>query len=1373
MKIKYSEKRENLKNSLVMRKPLHSHILMLLFLFGCFCLFCGSSLNVYGQTEGYQFIKNYSYEEYDHQPQNWGMSQAKNGMIYVANNGGVLEFDGLSWRIIGYPEYAPVRSLDIAPSGTIYIGGENRFGYLTPDLNGTLIFQSLVPYLDKSVRDFSNVWKTHVAQDGIYFRTTRFLFWWEPTKKKMHTLPGSFNASFLCGEILYIKENSRPLMQVVKGTLKAIPGGETLANQKIDLLIPYNTKTTPQTLLIKTRPNGFYLYDGKTLRPFPTEAEPFFKEKRISHGIRLSSSDFALATLTDGLFIMDPQGRIKKNISQSSGLENNNIKYVFQDKQENLWLCLNQGLAKIEYTSPLSLYDSRSNLEGIVLSVVKHGNDLYAGTANGLFRLDSQQKFNPIPDIPSACWSLLSTGDSLLVATDAGVFQYNQNILREISKDLSFFLLPSRHTPGRIWCGTSTGLTVLSAKNGQYTEEQRFSNINQSIRSFAEDEKGNLWLGTKNGVVLQIKFSPDLKTPVIGKFNLSQDVPEGDIYVAWVAGHVLFATQKGLYRFEEKNKTFIPDLTLGNEFAGNSKPVFRLVEDQNKHIWFHSQSRNYHAIPNRDKSYTISSKPFLRLRTSQVNTIYPDPDGNCKVNTIYPDPDGNCIWFASFNGLVRYDKTIKKKWDVPFSVLIRRVTNKDKLIFDGYADMSDRGTQPNLHTFRYEDRKYFHFEFAAPFFEDETATKYRYFLKGNDEKWSEWDLKSKTDFTNIESGRYTFSVQAKNIYGEISQEAVFSFQILPPWYLSWIGFVVYFLLLMVSIFLIIKWRSSKLVTEKYRLEQLVKDRTKEVYQKNELLERQAQKLQEMDQIKSRFFANISHEFRTPLMLIMGPTEQMLAEIKVERHQENLNMILRNSKRLLRLISQLLDLSRFDSGKMVLQSAYRNIVPFLKGLTSSFQLMAVQKKLDVQFQTTEEEISLHFDFEKMEEVFNNLLINAIKFTPEGGSITISISRTQFQDNQWYVQISVSDTGIGISTEQLSRIFDRFFQVENHKKQSYDGTGIGLSLVKEIVSLHQGKVDVHSQEGKGTEFIILLPMGDYHPDSSEIAQPQTDNSDACGEYDNATGIEESFELKNNSLEKNVILIVDDDPDVRKFIRGTLEPDYTVIEAADGTSGLTMAKEHIPDLIVSDVMMPEIDGYELCETLKKDIATSHIPIILLTAKASVDSVVKGLDSHADDYITKPFNSKILLSRIKNLIELRRELQKTLQLQFLKVPDKIKVSSVDDLFLKKLRELIDKNLSDPDFRVDTLCEQLNMGRSTLFKKIKALTGEHPNQFILSYRLERGRQLLEENFGNTMDVAMDVGFNSSAYFAKCFKEKFGISPSSYQAAQSTSTEQK
>ncbi len=1154
--------------------------------------------------------------------------------------------------------------------------------------------------------------------------------------------------------------------------MKLIPEGEKFAAvKKIFMIVPYDS----QKLLIGTRPDGFFVHDKKRMEPFPTEADEYLNEKKVYQGIRLSNGDLALATLFGGLVVLDPHGRIKHIFDKSCGLQDDDVKCVFEDNQGNLWLTLNKGISKIEYTSSISIHDERSNLPGLVLSMVRHDNVLYVGTTNGLYYLKSPLKFHPIPGIAGICWSLCSSEDSLLAATAGGVFHVKMNIKQPVIKDPSYVLFLSKHYPGRTWCGTSQGLTALLFKNGQWMEEHRFDDIRQEIRSITEDQKGNVWLGTLSGNVFKVESPVNVNQAYVTRYDTSHGLPKGEIYAARAAGHVMFATEQGLFRFNEKSNTFIPDGTLGKEFAGgsHSRPVFRLVEDKNKNIWFHSEGRNHQAVPAAGKAYKIYSRPFLRIPIMQVNAIY-------------PAPNGTTIWFASFEGLIRFDTKVNKDYNLNFQAVIRRVVINGKLIFDGCEYI--RSSKRLIPAIDYKDRKNLHFEFAAPFFEAEASTQYRYFLEGHDGNWSEWSSECKMDFTTLDPGLYTFRVRARNVYGNVSSEGVFQFKILPPWYQTWWAFIIYVVLFFALMFLGIKWRSRRLEQEKQRLERLVKARTKEVYHKNEQLEEQSQKLKEMDRVKSRFFANISHEFRTPITLIMGPLEQMLAGSESRQQRENVNMMLRNSRRLLRLINQLLDLSRFDSGKMKLQAARQNIVPFIKGTLASFHMLAQQNRLTLECCSEKEDISLYFDARNMEEVMYNLLINAVKFTPANGKITVSVSMDrqgrpkQKGEPPGFVKISVRDTGIGIPKEKLPHIFDRFYQAEGLKEKGQQGTGIGLALTREIVLLHHGKIDVHSQEGKGTEFVIRLPMGHDHLKPEEIASStgtvpelkknkEVETIYMITEEDRE---EEDFEIEKDTTRedkteeqgKNVILVVEDDADVRKYIRGPLEPGYTVVEAADGKQGIAKAREVIPDLIVSDIMMPEVDGYELCRVLKKDVKTSHIPIVLLTAKASEENVIQGLETGADDYITKPFNTKILLTRIKNLIDLRCHLQQKIQKQMLLQPAEISVSSVDQEFIKEVQDIIEKNLSDPEFHVGQLSEKLYMNRVTLYRKILALTGESPTDFIRSYRLKRAAQLLRDNFGNVSEVALAVGFSNLGYFTRCFKEKFHQLPSTYQASE-------
>ncbi|MCU0288164.1 MAG: response regulator, partial [Acidobacteria bacterium] len=453
-------------------------------------------------------------------------------------------------------------------------------------------------------------------------------------------------------------------------------------------------------------------------------------------------------------------------------------------------------------------------------------------------------------------------------------------------------------------------------------------------------------------------------------------------------------------------------------------------------------------------------------------------------------------------------------------------------------------------------------------------------------------------------------------------------------------------------------------------------------------------------------------------------------------------------------------------------------PFLKGIISSFEHLARDNGLEILFDCREESIILYYDLERMEEILVNLLSNAVKFTPRGGRVTISAHCSLEKEVDFpcgAFHISVKDTGKGIPREELEHIFDLFYQA-NPGKHKQVGSGIGLALVRELVHLHSGKIDVNSQQGEnsGSEFILRFPLGENHLKIESPVQLITTET-----YDEEPGIDQKLndqkflEVKEPFLQKgslppeaieikNTILVVEDNRDMRQFIRESIEKYYIVEEAEDGREGIAKAQELMPDLIISDIMMPELDGYELCRTLKNDFRTSHIPVIFLTAKASDASRLQGLETRADDYLTKPFNNQILLSRIKNLIELRRQLQEKFQRRMRLEPEGIEVSSVDQKFLEKLLGIIEKQISDFELNVESLSERMEISRVTLNKKIQALTGETANEFIRSYRLKRSVQLLEKKAGNITDIAMKVGFSSSAYFTKCFKEKFGRLPSEY-----------
>ncbi len=540
------------------------------------------------------------------------------------------------------------------------------------------------------------------------------------------------------------------------------------------------------------------------------------------------------------------------------------------------------------------------------------------------------------------------------------------------------------------------------------------------------------------------------------------------------------------------------------------------------------------------------------------------------------------------------------------------------------------------------------------------------------------------------------------------------------------------------------------------------------------LKEKSEKLKEMDRAKSRFFANISHEFRTPLTLIMGPLEQLLSEAPEKAAKDNVRLMLRNSQRLLNLINQLLELAKFESGKIQLRASPQNIVPFVKSIVMCFESLVVQNKVNLVFLKTEDHMTVYFDPEKLEKIVSNLLSNAFKYTPAHGEITVSLKSFPPGDRfpSGGVEISVRDTGSGIPPDRLPHIFDRFFTEEGRARQRQKGVGIGLALAKELAEIHHGEIDVRNHPAEdadpGTEFTVRLPMGDRHLQPGEIAKieepfkPTTDPAAYTDEDEADDGVEKEDPGKSRKKEVPMVLLVDDSPEVCNYIKSTLEPRFRVVEAADGREGIRRAREFVPDIIVSDVTMPNADGYELCRTLKNDILTSHIPIILLTAGGSGASELEGLETGADDYITKPVNTAVLTARLRNLLDLRRQLQLERKNRMTLQPREIPVSPVDDEFYKKLQETVETHLPDPDFNAEALGRVLGMSQATLYRKIHGLTGKTPLVFIRTYRLKRAAQLLGTREVNVSQVAGKVGFADRSHFTKCFKEQFNRLPSAF-----------
>ena len=565
---------------------------------------------------------------------------------------------------------------------------------------------------------------------------------------------------------------------------------------------------------------------------------------------------------------------------------------------------------------------------------------------------------------------------------------------------------------------------------------------------------------------------------------------------------------------------------------------------------------------------------------------------------------------------------------------------------------------------------------------------------------------------------------------------------------------------------------------KNNLENKVEIRTAELKIARDELSKTVDLLQAEQQVQNRFFTNISHEFRTPLTLILGPVKQIAERLKDEKLKDQLGVVYKNANRLLGLVNQLLDISKLKSHKMNLQTMPQDIIAFLRDIVLSFSSYAERKRITLKLNSTVDELIVYLDKDKMEKIITNVLSNAFKFTPEDGKVEVivkyksssSFSLMSDELKKDFVEILIRDTGIGITEDKMPNIFDRFYQVDSSHTRDQEGTGIGLSLTKELVELHKGTIKVESTEGKGTTVTIKIPLGKEHLKPEEICEMNPEK-----EYEEETIInlveefdkgKEGNKIVNDLTEKSglpFLLIVEDNADVRNYITNNLNTLYKILEAMDGEDGWNKSVEQIPDLIISDIMMPKMDGFKLCAKLKTDERTSHIPVILLTAKASSADKIEGFEIGADDYIMKPFESEELKARIKNLIEQRKRIHEHFRKNGIIEFEQSNITSIDKRFLKKTFEIINKNMSDSAFGLESFAELLGVSRSVLHRKITSLTGESPGELIRRIRLKRASQLIEQNFGNISEISLEVGFSNPSQFARSFLKQFGVPPSIYQ----------
>ncbi|MDL5513947.1 two-component regulator propeller domain-containing protein [Arenibacter sp. M-2] len=1057
-----------------------------------------------------------------------------------------------------------------------------------------------------------------------------------------------------------------------------------------------------------------------------------------------------------------------------SSLSQNSIYKILEDTKGDLWIGT--------YAGGVNYYD--------------RSYDLFKGISSGAnnTKLNYKVISSIIEDDAQNLWIATEGGGVNFLNRKTGSFTYytnNKNNPNSLSTDNVKSMI--RTNDGNFWIGTHDGGLNYLNPNKKPFKFVKFKNIpgdstslsNNRVISLFEDYQGNIWIGTSGGG-LNVW---DKEKKSFQKLADSKGVLGTIIYTIVETSDnnvLLVGGSKGLAKVNLLNRT-IERVTYKKDEQDiyNMNAVLSVYEDPKQNLWIGTEGDGLYYYVSRTKS---------SVKYGLTNGL-----PNEVVYGILPD-DLNYLWLSTNNGLSRLDLTSFqfKNFDISDGLLgnefnygsYTKLANKD-LVFGGTNgfnyfnpdDLVENTFVPpvNITAMQVNNKPFvvgdfmpksiklnynqndFNFNFVALSFSQPNKNQYAYKLEGFDEEWIYIGNKRSATYTNLDSGDYVFRVKASNSDGLWNEKgASVKIKVLSAPWATWWAYLVYFLFI-AGVVVIIRRFALIRIQEKNALKQ-------------ERLEKE--RIEEINQMKLRLFTNISHDFRTPLTLIIGPLERLLTKKSgdsfVQRQHEVMH---RNASVLLQLINQLLDFRKSESGKIQLQATKDNIVPFIENIKLSFEELARIREIDYSFQPISGSIELFFDKINLNKIIFNLLSNAFKFTPDKGRISITLTIVTKRKSKGtpaeFLRLVVEDSGKGISKRNQKFIFDRFFQL-GQDENNRSGTGIGLAITKSLVELHHGTIKAKSKVGQGTAFVVLLPMGKDHLSEDQIISGTEGELAVCSHYFIKPNIliddkikddvEKEVELMTSDTPKPSILLVEDNKEVRSFIKTIFERNYNILEAENGANAIEIASKQKVDLIISDVMMPTMDGIELCSRIKSNIVTSHIPVLLLTAKTSEEAQKSGFTTGADAYITKPFVASLLELRVNNMLNSRKLLIEKFKKDIILEPKELTATSADELFLQKAINLVEENISNQEFTINDFIFEMNMSRSALYRKLKALTNQSISEFIKTVKIKRAGQLILQSQLNISEIAFDLGFNDLKHFRKSFQNVFNELPSEYRS---------
>ena len=1170
-------------------------------------------------------------------------------------------------------------------------------------------------------------------------------------------------------------------------------------------------QTLDGKLIVGTLEKGVYIIDGAQKQfnflPSCVNVNMIYED---------SKRNIWICTSESGLFKIDNQLQIKAFTNSGSPfnrISSNVVRSVCEDNNGNLWIGTFSGLDKLNLVSnEIQHYgvssDRRHSLSSqSIRSIIKdtHGI-IWIGTYYGGINY-----FNPDQDIytyydfkkslSDFVYPIIGKiiedkrGDFWICTDGKGLIYFNK-----LNKTYQYFSTENSGISGNniksiyydatndlLWIGTyRNGLNKLNIKTKQFTHFKigvQNSNVPTEFQETVQNivpYQGSLLLGTLFGVCCfdvntcqtkHLAFTETIRDMLIegnvlwiakpnglAKFNLLTGKTERELKQNPQSDISLPKNRISKLLIDSKNRFWIATDGGGIALLNRKNFTVDIFNTSNCGL----ESNNVSCIAESKYGYLLAgtNKGFSRINVEQKKSInYSSKNGfslaSLTFGSIFNSTSGEVV-MGGIDGMTTFREESLTNLGKPYKMRFNDLwVNNQKV-----SPMDNTGILKQALPYCTElqflhDHRIISFEFATDNYIKANQPNFQYKLEGFDKQWINFDAKNTINYMNLPSGSYILKVRSQmNEDTKNSQIIELKITILPPLFARWYSFLLYFLLILGLSVWIFRFYQSRLLL-----------RTSLEYERREKEQNEI-----VNQSKLRFFTNVSHEFRTPLTLILGQLEMLMQSAKIAPNlYKSIVNVHNNALKLHQLISELLDFRKQEQGFKKLKVSEHNLVEYLEEIILSFQEFSKFHGIELKFSTNREEIQVWFDYIELQKVFYNLISNAFKFTPKGGRIFILVEAT----DSW-IRVSVEDSGAGIPKESLDKIFERFYQAENEDDAGLlnKGTGIGLALAKGIVDLHRGKITVQSTKKIGSVFMVELMLGNAHFLNYDYVEVSDNLDESISTYKIQTLLDNDFlkEASDNQSkhfkEKPTLLIVEDNDNLRQMLVQLFESMYNVIEANNGKTALQLAIEKHPDLILSDVMMPEMNGNDMCAKLKENFETCHIPVVLLTAQTSLEQNIDGLKRGADDYITKPFNVKILVTRCNNLLLGRKILQEKFSKQIDISTFNVATNSMDQNFIQRAIEIVEANLDKDVLDVNFLCSEMAIGRRVFFYKMKSITGQTPNDFIQNIRLKKAAWIIL-NVPNKQisEISEELGYNSVSYFGKCFKAKFGVFPSAYRSA--------